>query len=367
MTSFAMLMLAVVVGAQDANHEFTTTDEAITWLEGTLRAPQTASRPSTQAMDQRVEDVRLWLKRVKELDLDFGEDSYVITFAEYASAGRGRGEAVSAHRLAACDRLLDYGIENDGFPADAKEWNGWIARLATVGFSPSFEDQDWPRARRAVIEIVGRSRDPFMAAQQATKKVVAEGSDDAQPVRVALAVAIAQQDAIDVEEKDLLFRQIYRGGGKGGGKGGEVAFVPFKGPSLDGAEISVADFKGKVLLIDYWATWCGPCLREMPHVVAAWKEFKDDGFAILGVSLDRADAAEKIRTTMKKYGMDWPQIYEGEGWNTKPARMNGVRSIPATYLLDREGNVVATNLRGDALAKKIAEVLAEQPEPAPVG
>ena len=130
--------------------------------------------------------------------------------------------------------------------------------------------------------------------------------------------------------------------------------------------MSVADFKGKVLLIDYWATWCGPCLREMPNVVEAWRKHKDDGLAILGVSLDRANAEEKLRTTMAKYGMDWPQIYEGTGWQTKPARMNGVRSIPATFLLDREGNVIATNLRGAALERAIAKALAA-PAPAPDG
>ena len=91
----------------------------------------------------------------------------------------------------------------------------------------------------------------------------------------------------------------------------------------------------------------------------AWKRFRNDDFAILGVSLDRAGAEDKIRSTMTRYQMDWPQIYEGTGWQTKPARLNGVRSIPATYLLDREGNVVATNLRGAALEKKIAEVLAQ--------
>ncbi len=94
-------------------------------------------------------------------------------------------------------------------------------------------------------------------------------------------------------------------------------------------------------------------------------EIKDDGLAILGVSLDRANAVDKIRSTMTKYGMDWPQIYDGGGWQTKPARVNGVRSIPATFLLDREGNVVATNLRGAALEKTIAEVLARPAETTP--
>ena len=104
----------------------------------------------------------------------------------------------------------------------------------------------------------------------------------------------------------------------------------------------------------------------MPNVVEAWRKYKDDGLAILGVSLDRANAEEKMRSTMKRFGMDWPQIYDGGGWQAKAARANGVRSIPATFLLDREGNVIATNLRGAALERAIAKALAA-PAPVPAG
>ncbi|MCC5831332.1 MAG: TlpA family protein disulfide reductase [Phycisphaeraceae bacterium] len=144
--------------------------------------------------------------------------------------------------------------------------------------------------------------------------------------------------------------------------GHQVPFVSFSGPSLeDGKEIAISDFKGKVLLVDFWATWCGPCIAKMPEIVKLYDEYKDEGLEVLGVSLDRADQATAIRRTMARHNMTWPQIYSGEAFEGRPAAANNVRAIPTTFLIDRDGRARYTNLRGEALAKRVQELLAERP------
>ena len=362
MVCICTLILSLVCVGQEVNHDFTTSEQAVTWLQKTLTAPRPKERMSREQMEQRTENIRAWIERVNELNLDLGDQSYVMAFARYAGAGSGRGDAAE-RRGEACEELLAFGVKHDGFPKSAEVWSNWIGRLATFGIKPAIEAKNWPEAQCAAVALVRYSPDPYMSVQQ-IGKMLTEQKSDVSSIRTAVAIAAAESEKISFQEKGLLFRTLY-GGTEGKDK---PAFVAFSGPNLEGGEISVADFKGKVLLVDFWATWCGPCMREMPHVVAAWKKYKDQGFAVLGVSLDRENAKEKILQVMKKSGMDWPQIYDGQGWKAGPARLNGVRSIPATFLLDREGKVVATNLRGDALEKKIAEVLKEQPEPpAPVG
>jgi thiol-disulfide isomerase/thioredoxin len=360
----SLLVLGASLGtAQDTLEEFTTPDGALVVLEKLMIKEPGAPRTTVAQMNQRVLDLRAWLQRCDELELALGDHEFVKSLATYGSAGSGRDEETVRLRRQACMGLFKYAEDHEAFPEGSEVWDDWIARLSSVGFSTAFEESAWKQASQAVLLMVPRTRDQQRTIQQVMKKIMAEGGTDARPVRAALAVAIARSEQLGLEDKDTLFTRLYGGTGLSdqnrAKKAVQVDFVPFSGPSLDGGELSVADFKGKVLLIDYWATWCGPCLREMPNVVEAWKRFRNDDFAILGVSLDRAGTEDKIRSTMTRYQMDWPQIYEGTGWETKPARLNGVRSIPATYLLDREGNVVATNLRGAALEKKIAEVLAQ--------
>ena len=141
-----------------------------------------------------------------------------------------------------------------------------------------------------------------------------------------------------------------------------VPFTKFSGPSLDGKDISTDDYLGtKVLLIDYWATWCGPCIREMPHLVEMHEKYGEKGLKILGVSLDSPDAKEKIRATMDRLKMTWPQIYDGQKWKTLPATSNNVRAIPHTILLDEHGVARFAGLRGDSLEAAIRRMIEETP------
>ena len=126
----------------------------------------------------------------------------------------------------------------------------------------------------------------------------------------------------------------------------------------DGKDISLTDFKGKYVLVDFWASWCGPCLREMPNVVKLYKECKGKNFEIFGVSLDnKKDAWEKA---IKANGMKWPQGSDLKGWGSEPARLCNVSAIPFTVLIDPEGEVRAIDLRGEQLHAKVKEVLGKK-------
>jgi peroxiredoxin len=132
-------------------------------------------------------------------------------------------------------------------------------------------------------------------------------------------------------------------------------FPDFQEKDLDGKPLSVSRFKGKVLLVDFWATWCGPCRVELPNVLSTYDKHRKNGFEILGISLDQDE--KKLRDFMKENKMTWPQFFDGQGWGNKLAGKYGVNSIPATYLLDTQGKIIAKDLRGEALEQAVADAL----------
>lgn len=132
-------------------------------------------------------------------------------------------------------------------------------------------------------------------------------------------------------------------------------FPDFEEKDVAGKPLSIANHKGKVVLIDFWATWCGPCVQELPNVLKAYDKYHSKGFEIIGISLDQKEDALKNFTATKK--MAWQQYFDGKGWGNKLAVRYGVNSIPATYLLDGEGKIIGKDLRGDALAEAVAKAL----------
>lgn len=127
-------------------------------------------------------------------------------------------------------------------------------------------------------------------------------------------------------------------------------------PTPEGKNIKLSSLKGKVVLLDFWASWCGPCRVEMPNVVAAYNKYKDKGFTVYSVSLDKDAAAWK--KSIGSLGMTWEnQVSDLKFWQSAAAATYGVQGIPAAFLLDREGKIVATNLRGAELDRKISELI----------
>ena len=112
-----------------------------------------------------------------------------------------------------------------------------------------------------------------------------------------------------------------------------------------------------MVLIDFWATWCGPCIAELPNVIKAYENYNDEGFEIIGISLDNAKDEDKLKAFVKDKKMTWAHAFDGQGWGNALAKKFGITSIPATFLIGKDGKVVASNLRGPALEKAVKKEL----------
>lgn len=123
-----------------------------------------------------------------------------------------------------------------------------------------------------------------------------------------------------------------------------------------GKSITLSSFKGKVVLVDFWASWCSPCRKENPNVVALYKKYHNKGFEVFGVSLD--DDKDKWIKAIDADGLIWNHGSDLKGWESQAAKLYGVDAIPFTLLLDKEGKIIGKGLRGEELENKIAEVLA---------
>jgi peroxiredoxin len=127
----------------------------------------------------------------------------------------------------------------------------------------------------------------------------------------------------------------------------------------NGVAVKLSSFRGKYLLVDLWASWCGPCRQENPNVVRTFNKYKNRNFTVLGVSLDKPDAKAKWLAAIHKDNLTWTHVSDLKYWDCEVAKLYGVQAIPQNFLLDPNGKVIAKNLRGDALDAKLAEVLSK--------
>ena len=190
----------------------------------------------------------------------------------------------------------------------------------------------------------GDKQGALKVIEDAKKKLPAESDVG----KASTATALAKRFAA-LEEK--LMRQIYMPA--------EGDTMELKFTSLQGQEIDLAEMKGKVVLVDFWATWCGPCIAELPHMLKTYEKYHEQGFEIIGVSLDSQSSKTRLESFIKAKNMPWPQLFDGKGWKSELAVKYMIKSIPATFLIGPDGTVVATNLRGDALEKNVSKYFTE--------
>jgi thiol-disulfide isomerase/thioredoxin len=204
-------------------------------------------------------------------------------------------------------------------------------------------------ARQVIAEFPKRS-DPYLFMLQTAKHM--DSAKGRALVDEVLGMAAAPDEVKQQAESILRFMNL-------AGHPADIQFV-----ALDGREVDLAHLKGKVVLVDFWATWCVPCVGEIPNIKAAYEQFHSQGFEVVGISFDKDKSA--LENFVKSKDLAWPQYFDGKGWQNKFGQRYAITSIPAMWLLDRNGDVVDTKARND-LEEKIKRLLAgnETPAPAP--
>ena len=276
----------------------------------------------------------------------------------YNIAGRG-ADVPSALQFVFTNGELSY---NRGYSRLGKLTNGkkvYSVALVDQNLDARFDSFDHEEDEAAKVTIlIDRNADGKFDLEK-------EAYDAAQPIRVFGGRYRVR--AIDPKGTRLTLRKASgkRFQGSGSAKDLKVGapIIEFDADTLDGSVSFAEDYKGKIVLLDFWATWCPPCREEMPSIVRVYEAYHNRGFEILGVSLDQANQLPVLKSFMEQYGMTWDQIYDGKFWSAEIAKLYGIESIPTAFLVDGDTGLIlamGNELRGGGLQEAVQKALSER-------
>lgn len=251
-------------------------------------------------------------------------------------------------------------VFNDEYTAFKQEFYPYFEKLNGIGNSLNTEKD--PSKRQSMIQEYTGMRNRIL---EATAKFVGEKSGSPVSSLLLLSVMRLYESPTELEER---FTQLQPSARKGAiarqlektisdakiGAVGTMA-MDFTQKDVNGKPITLSSFKGKYVLVDFWASWCRPCRAENPNVVNAYQTYKDKNFTVLGVSLDQQKP--NWLDAIKADNLTWTHVSDLQYWNNAVAQLYHIQSIPANMLIDPNGKIIAKDLRGEALNQKLKELL----------